>query len=154
MAEPQQAPAQAQFAIEKIYVKDVSFESPNAPQIFLDREQPQLEFQFANKALAIGNDFHEVALTATVTAKVGEKTLFLVEATQAGIFLIKGVPTTELEPIYAITCPTILQPSLRETISDLTVRAGFPPVFLAPMNFDALYRQQQQQAGQPAETSH
>ncbi len=153
MAEAQQQP-QAQFAIEKIYVKDVSLESPNAPQIFLEREQPQLEFSFANKAQAIGNDFHEVALTATVTAKVGEKTLFLVEATQAGIFLIKGVPASDMEPIYSITCPTILQPYLRESISDLTVRAGFPPVFLAPMNFDALYRQQQQQAGQPAETSH
>jgi len=151
MAEAQQ---QAQFAIEKLYVKDVSLESPNAPQIFLEREQPQLEFSFANKAQAIGNDFHEVALTATVTAKVGEKTLFLVEATQAGIFLIKGVPATDLEPIYSITCPTILQPYLREAISDLTVRAGFPPVFLAPMNFDALYRQQQEQAGKPAETSH
>ncbi|MFN8837160.1 MAG: protein-export chaperone SecB [Betaproteobacteria bacterium] len=149
MAEQQET--QPQFSIEKIYVKDLSLEIPNAPAVFLERDQPQLEFSFRNQGTALGNDFHEVALTSTVTARHGEKTVFLIEATQAGIFLMRGIPDSEVEPVYAVTCPTILLPFLRETVSDMSVRAGFPPVFLAPMNFDALFRQQQQAAAaQPA----
>lgn len=156
MAEPQQ-PAQAQFVIEKVYVKDASLEIPNAPQVFLERAQPEVEFQFRNEGQAIGNDYHEVVLTATVTAKFKDsgKTVFLIEASQGGIFLVRGVPESDLELVYAITCPTILLPYLRETISDMAVRAGFPPVFLAPMNFEALYRQRQQaaeQQGAPEQT--
>ena len=161
MAEAQTPPAanpnQPQFTIEKIYVKDLSLELPSAPEVFLQREQPQLEFQFRNEGKAIGNDYHEVVLTATVNAKVKDKTVFLVEVAQAGIFLIRGIPAADLEPVYAVTCPTILQPYLRETVSDMTVRAGFPPVYLAPMNFDGLYRQQQAQraAGESStETTH
>lgn len=156
MAEQDQAAAQPQFVIEKIYVKDASLEIPNAPEIFLERAQPELEFSFRNDGKMIGNDYHEVVLTATVTAKLkdGGKTVFLIEASQGGIFLVRGVPETDLELIYAITCPTILLPYLRETVSDMAVRAGFPPVFLAPMNFEALYRQRQQAEGQaaPAQT--
>ncbi len=156
MAEQDQAAAQPQFVIEKIYVKDASLEIPNAPEIFLERAQPELEFSFRNDGKAIGNDYHEVVLTATVTAKLkdGGKTVFLIEASQGGIFLVRGVPASDLELIYAITCPTILLPYLRETVSDMAVRAGFPPVFLAPMNFEALYRQRQQAEGQaaPAQT--
>lgn len=154
MAEQDQAnQPQPQFVIEKIYVKDASIEIPNAPQIFLERAQPELEFSFRNEGQAIGNDYHEVVLTATVTAKIKDqdKTVFLLEASQGGIFLVRGVQAPDMELIYAITTPTILLPYLRETISDMAVRAGFPPVFLAPMNFEALYRQRQQaQAGQPA----
>jgi preprotein translocase subunit SecB len=152
MAEAQ-AP-QPQFLIEKIYVKDVSVEVPNAPQIFRERSQPELEFSFNNRAQALGDDYHEVVLTATVKAKLGDKAVFLVEAAQSGIFLVKGIGAQDMEMVYAITCPTILQPYLRETISDLVVRAGFPPVFLAPMNFEAIYRQQQQAAKPAAEASH
>lgn len=157
MAEQDQAAAQPQFVIEKIYVKDASLEIPNAPEIFLERAQPELEFSFRNEGKAIGNDYHEVVLTATVTAKLKDgdkKTVFLIEASQGGIFLVRGVPESDLELIYAITCPTILLPYLRESVSDLAVRGGFPPVFLAPMNFEALYRQRQQAEGQaaPAQT--
>lgn len=157
MAEqPQQQPTQAQFNIEKVYVKDLSLEIPNAPQIFLERATPELEFQFRNEGQAIGNDHHEVVLTATITAKLkdSDKTVFLIEASQGGIFLVKGVPQSDMELIYAITCPTILLPYLRETVSDMAVRAGFPPVFLAPMNFEALYRQRQQADETAPEQTH
>ncbi len=152
----EQQAQQPHFSIEKIYVKDLSVEIPNAPAVFLERDQPQLEFSFRNQGQALGNDFHEVALTSTVTARLGEKTFFLIEATQAGIFLMRGIPDADVEAVYAVTCPTILLPYLRETVSDLSVRAGFPPVFLAPMNFDALYRQQRDAAAaQPApEATH
>jgi preprotein translocase subunit SecB len=150
MAEEQAS--QPQFSIEKIYLKGVSVEVPNAPQIFLERDQPELEFSFSNQAQALGNDFHEVVLTATVTAKLKDRTVFLVEASQAGIFIVRGVPEGDLEAVYAITCPTILQPYLRESVSEMTVRAGFPPVFLAPMNFDAIYQQRQQVQPAPAAT--
>ena len=143
---------QPQFSIEKIYVKDASVEIPNAPQIFLERDQPQLEFSFSNQAQSLGNDFHEVVLTATVTAKLKDKTVFLVEASQAGIFIVRGIPEADMEAVYAITCPTILQPYLRETVSDMTVRASFPPVFLAPMNFDAIFQQRQRVEPGPAAT--
>lgn len=154
MAEPQQ-PAQAQFTIEKIYVKDVSLEIPNAPQVFTERAQPQVEFAFRNEGQAIGNDFHEVVLTATVTAKFpdqGNKTVFLIEVSQGGIFLVRGLQPPDVELVYAITCPTILLPYLRESVSDLAVRAGFPPVFIAPINFEAMYRQRQQAEGQAPAT--
>ncbi len=156
MAEQPQQPIQAQFTIEKIYVKDASVEIPNAPQIFLERAQPELEFQFRNEGQLIGDDHHEVVLTATVTAKLKDsgKTVFLIEASQGGIFMVKGVPQTDMELVYAITCPTILLPYLRETVSDMAVRAGFPPVFLAPMNFEALYRQRQQAEEAAPEVKH
>lgn len=156
MAEQPQQPIQAQFTIEKIYVKDASVEIPNAPQIFLERAQPELEFQFRNEGQTIGDDHHEVVLTATVTAKLKDsgKTVFLIEASQGGIFMVKGVPQTDMELVYAITCPTILLPYLRETVSDMAVRAGFPPVFLAPMNFEALYRQRQQAEETAPEAKH
>lgn len=146
--------AQPQFLIEKIYVKDVSVEIPNAPDVFLERESPQVEFQFRNEGKPIREDHHEVVLTATVTAKLQNKTFFLVEASQAGIFLIQNVPTADVEMIYGITCPTILLPYLRETVSDLTVRAGFPPVILAPVNFEAVYRAQQQNRQPNSEQKH
>lgn len=141
------------FSIEKIYVKDLSLEVPNAPQCFLEREQAQVNLQMQTGGEAVGEGIFNVVLTLTVTAKIGDKTHFLVEAAQAGIFQIRNVPQEELEPIVAVACPNILFPYARETISDAITRAGFPPVLLAPVNFEAIYRQrlEQQQAGAPHE---
>ena len=141
MSEEQQ---QAIFSIEKIYVKDLSVESPNSPQAFLQPESPAVEVQLQTTANAVAEGLYEVILTVTVTARVSEKTYFLVEAAQAGLFQIRGVPEGDLEPILATACPNILFPYARETISDTVSRAGFPPVLLAPVNFDALYQQRTQ----------
>lgn len=136
------------FSIEKIYVKDLSLEIPNAPQIFLEREQPQIEVQLHTEGGAIGEGIFQVTLTVTVTAKLGERTMFLAEAGQAGIFQIRNVPEADIQPIMGIACPNILFPYARETISDLVNRAGFPTVLLAPVNFEALYQQRTQQQAQ------
>jgi len=142
--------AQASFQIEKIYVKDLSLELPNAPQVFLQGENPQLEVQVHNSAQQFAEGLYEVVVTVTVTARAGEKTLFLAEAAQAGIFAVRGVPEGDLDPLLAIACPTILYPYVRETISDLVTRGGFPPVVLAPVSFEALYAQRMQaQGGEP-----
>ena len=129
------------FSIEKIYVKDLSIEVPNAPQIFLVRETPGIEVQIQSGATTIGDGMYEVALTVTVNAKEGEKVFFLVEIVKAGIFQIRHVPEQDMEPILAVACPNILFPYARETISDAINRAGFPPVILAPVNFESLYQQ-------------
>ena len=129
------------FSIEKIYVKDLSIEVPNAPQIFLERETPGIEVQIQSAANAIGDGMFEVALTITVNAKQEEKAFFLVEVVEAGIFQIRNVPEQDMEPIMAVACPNILFPYARETISDAINRAGFPPVILAPVNFESLYQQ-------------
>lgn len=140
------------FSIEKIYVKDLSLEIPNAPQIFLEREQAKIEIGLHNSATTVDEGVFEVVLTVTVTAKVGDKTVFLAEAAQAGIFQIRNVPATEIEPVLGIACPNVLFPYVRETISDIVGRAGFPPVILAPVNFEALYVQQRQQKEQAQQT--
>jgi preprotein translocase subunit SecB len=144
---------QASFQIEKIYVKDVSLEIPNAPQAFMQQAQPQLEVQIDTSANQFADAYYEATVSATVTAKVGEKTLFLAEAVQAGIFQMRNVPADDLKPLLGIACPTILFPYLRETISDLVTRGGFPTVLLAPVSFEALYvqRVQQAQQGTPGE---
>ncbi|MBA3903782.1 MAG: protein-export chaperone SecB [Rhodocyclaceae bacterium] len=144
-------PAQPVFSIEKIYVKDLSLEIPGAPQIFLEREPPQVEVGLHSEAGGLDDGVFEVALTVTVTARLGEKTMFLVEAAQAGIFQIRNVPADEIEAVLAIACPNILFPYVRETISDTINRAGFPPVILAPVNFETIYQQRQQHAQQPTE---
>ena len=129
------------FSIEKIYVRDLSIEVPNAPQIFLERETPSIEVQIQSGAKAVGDGLFEVALTITVNAKEGEKAFFLVEVVKAGIFQIRNVPEQDMDPILAVACPNILFPYARETISDAVNRAGFPPVILAPVNFESLYQQ-------------
>ena len=142
-----EAPDQAQqpiFSIEKLYVKDLSLEIPNAPQIFLEREAPQVDIQLHHSASTVEDGLYESVLTVTVTAKIGEKTVFLVEAGQAGIFTIRNVPQADIEPVLGITCPSILFPYAREVISDAVMRAGFPPVLLNPVNFEALYQAQKQ----------
>jgi preprotein translocase subunit SecB len=138
--------AQPGFGIEKLYVKDASIEVPNAPQIFTERTAPQVNVELGNAAQKLDEGIFEVAIKVTVTAKIGDKTAFLVEATQAGIFAIRNVPVENLEPILAVTCPNILFPYAREAVSDMVTRAGFAPVLLNPINFEALYMQQKQQA--------
>lgn len=138
---------QPSFQIEKLYVKDLSLEVPHAPQVFLQAENPQLEVQVRNEGMQINETLFEVSVTVTVTARSGEKTLFLAEAAQAGIFSVQGVAPEDLEPLIAISCPTILYPYVREAISDLVARAGFPPVLLSPVSFEALYLERQREAG-------
>jgi preprotein translocase subunit SecB len=139
---------QALFNIEKLYVKDLSLEVPNAPGIFLERETPQIELQLNTSSTQVEEGVFEVVVTVTVTAKLAEKdkVMFLVEAKQAGIFQVRNIPNGETEPILAVVCPNILYPYLREVVSDVVVRAGFAPVILNPINFDALYQQQKQKA--------
>ena len=140
---------QPTFQIEKIYVKDLSLEIPNAPQVFLQNEQPQLEVQIDNGSEQFADGAFEVTVSVTVTARVGERTIFLAEAVQAGIFSIRGVPEADLEPLLAIGCPNIIYPYARETLSDIVTRGGFPPVLLAPVSFEALYAQRTQQQSGP-----
>ncbi len=139
---------QALFNIEKLYVKDLSLEVPHAPGIFLERETPQIELQLNTTSTSVEEGVFEVVVTVTVTAKLAEKdkVMFLVEAKQAGIFQVRNIPNGETEPILAVVCPNILYPYLREVVSDVVVRAGFAPVILSPINFDALYQQQKQKA--------
>lgn len=142
------------FSIEKLYVKDISLEIPNAPQIFLEREAPQVDIQLHHQSSKVDEGVYQTVLTVTVTAKVKEKTLFLVEAGQAGIFTIRNIPDADMEPILGIACPNILYPYVREVVSDIVVRAGFPPVLLTPVNFEALFQAQKQaQAEQQKEAS-
>ncbi|MBA3696062.1 MAG: protein-export chaperone SecB [Methylotenera sp.] len=152
-AAPANADQQVQpgFSIEKIYLKDASLEIPNAPQIFTDRTQPQVGVELGNFAQLLEEGVFEVTIKVTVTSKIEEKTVFLVEVTQAGIFQIRNVPEENMEMIAGITCPNILFPYAREAVSDLVIRAGFQPVLLNPINFEALFAQQkQQQAEAPA----
>jgi preprotein translocase subunit SecB len=145
------------FSIEKIYVKDLSLEIPHAPQVFLQRETPKIDVQLHNQGGMMEDGVYEIVLTVTVTAKLpDDKTLFLVEAAQAGIFQIRNVPQNDLEVILGITCPNILFPYVREVISDMVSRAGFPPVLLNPVNFEALYQQQREAQAQEqgAATAH
>ena len=129
------------FAIEKIYIKDLSLEIPNAPSIFLERDTPEINMQLGGKNQHIDEGLYEVLLTVTVTAKIKDKIMFLVEVQQAGIFRIRNVSDEEIDPVLGIGCPTILFPYLREAVSDIVTRAGFPPVILSPVNFEAIYQQ-------------
>ena len=149
MSEAQQS-TQPVFSIEKVYVKDLSLEVPNAPQVFLEREAPQVDIQLHHNSSNVEDGVYQTTLTVTVTAKVGEKTLFLVEAAQAGIFVARNIPASELDAVLGIACPNILFPYVREVISETVVRAGFPPVILSPVNFEAIYQaQREQQAAAP-----
>ncbi|HJV05826.1 MAG TPA: protein-export chaperone SecB [Chromobacteriaceae bacterium] len=142
----EQQDVQPVFSIEKIYVKDLSLEVPHAPQVFLEEAQPEIDMQIASTGNQIDDGFFEVSLTVTVTAKLPEKTMFLVEVAQAGIFRVQNVPVEDIDPILGVACPNILFPYAREAVSSVINRAGFPPVLLSPINFEALYMQQR--AGQ------
>lgn len=138
------------FNIEKLFVKDLSVEVPNAPQIFLERDAPDVSIQLQTSAQGIDEGIFEVVLTVTVSAKIQDKTVFLVEVGQGGIFRVANVPQENLEPLLSIACPNILFPYCREVVSDAVTRAGFAPVVLQPVNFEALYmsRLEQEQAAQ------
>jgi preprotein translocase subunit SecB len=143
---------QPSFGIEKLYVKDLSVEVPHAPAIFLERDAPQVEIQLNTSGQGLGDGAYEVVLTVTVTATLSDKTVFLVEVGQAGIFRVVGVPDEQLEPLIAVACPNILFPYAREAVSDAVTRAGFSPIVLQPVNFEAMYMQRLQHEQQaPAE---
>jgi preprotein translocase subunit SecB len=145
----QQLPAGPTLKIEKIYIKDLSLENPGAPQSFTTQQSPQVEVSLRSRGEQIEESVFECVLTITVTAKTGDKTLFLVEAAQAGVFRIEGVPISDIQPILGIHCPGVLFPYVRETIADAIIRAGFPPVHLDPINFEILYQQQLASVQQP-----
>ena len=149
MAQEQPQAQQPVFTIEKIYVRDLSVEVPNAPQVFLERDTPKVDIQIGTRASPLDDGHYETVLTVTTTATLGDKTIFLVEVQQAGIFQVRNLPRESIEPVLGVTCPNILFPYAREAVSDAVVRAGFPPFLLAPVNFEALYQQRLQQA-QPA----
>lgn len=147
MTEEAQTPV---FSIEKLYVKDLSVEAPNTPEIFLENDSPSIELQLRTEGKGLNEGLFEVALTVTVTAKIGDKTAFLVEATQAGIFQLRNIPEDSVEPLLAVACPNLLFPYAREVVSDATMRAGFTPVVLQPVNFEQLYTERQRQQAAPA----
>ncbi|MDZ5456472.1 protein-export chaperone SecB [Azohydromonas lata] len=143
MADQEQTPV---FQIQRMYLKDLSLEQPNSPQILTEQQQPQVEINLGLSAETISEEgIYEVCVTATVTTKIGEKTLFLVEAKQAGIFEIRNIPQDQLQAIIGIACPGMVYPYLRAIVSDICTRAGFPPVMLAEVNFQAMFEAQQQQ---------
>jgi len=141
MAEQDQSPV---FQIQRIYLKDLSLEQPNSPQVLLEQTQPQVDIQLSMAAESVAQALFEVTVTATVTTKVGDKTLFLVEAKQAGIFEIRNVPAEQQQGILGVVCPQMLYPYLRAIVSDVCTRAGFPPILLAEVNFQAMFEAQQQ----------
>lgn len=146
MAEPDQSPKQ--IGIQKIYVKDLSFESPNTPAVFSEQWQPETQLSLKSSHREVGEGTHEVVLTITVEAKKGESSLFLIELQQAGVFTITGISDEEQAQALGSFCPNILYPYAREGVSSLVQRGGFPEFLLQPIDFDALYRQtQQDQAG-------
>lgn len=144
--------AEQQFALQKIYLKDISFETPNSPEIFTEEWKPDVNVELATAGKPLTDEVMEVVLTVTVTAKLGDKTAYLAEVHQAGVFTMLGFSGEELAHMQGSYCPSILFPYAREAISDLIGKGGFPQLLLAPVNFDALLAQhQQQQAATPAE---
>lgn len=143
------------FNIQRVYLKEASLEQPNSPAILLEQEQPSVDIQLGVEALPVTDGIFEVAVTATVHTKIKDKTVFLVEAKQAGIFEIRNVPQEQIQQLMGIACPQIVYPYLRGNVADLVQRAGFPPVHLAEINFQAMYEQQlaQQQAQAGAATA-
>jgi len=137
---------QPEFGIQRIYTKDISFESPNTPAVFLKDWEPELNMDLSTKTTPLDADHYEVVLTVTVQVKMKEDTVFLAEVHQAGIFLAKGFSQEEMKPMLGSFCPNVLYPYAREAVTDLVIRGGFPQLYLAPVNFDALYQQQEQEA--------
>ena len=133
---------QHQLVLQKIYLQDASLEIPNAPAIFMERWEPKIQVEFDSKTESMGQDNYLVKLRVTVTASLQEKPAFLIEAQQAGIFTIKGFSDTELGQVLGAYCPNALHPFVREVVSDMVTRAGFPQLLLPPVNFDAIYAQQ------------
>lgn len=147
------AVSQPEFGIQRIYVKDLSFEAPNVPELFRTDWTPEATLDLNTSANKIGDNVYEVVLQVTVTVKAKDKTAFLIEVQQAGIFAVKGFKDEQLSPMLASFCPNILFPYVREVISDIVNRGTFPPFYLAPVNFDALYQQQLEQMTKQAKES-
>ena len=144
MAEPQDnSPV---FNIQRMYLKDLSLEQPNSPAILLEQQQPQVDINLGISAETVAEGVYEVCVTATVTTKLQERTLFLIEAKQAGIFEIRNLPADQMQPILGIACPGMVYPYLRAIVSDVCTRAGFPPILLTEVNFQAMFESQQAQA--------
>jgi preprotein translocase subunit SecB len=131
------------FLIQRVYLKDLSLEQPNSPAILLSQDPPAVDIQIGLGNEQIGDGVFEITVTATITAKINEQTMFLVEAKQAGIFEIRHMPEGQLQPITGIACPQIIYPYLRSNVADVIQRAGFPPVHMAEINFQAMYDQQE-----------
>lgn len=140
-----------QFNLQKIYLKDTSFETPNSPAVFTEKWEPAVNIELQTSGKPLSDDVHEVVLTVTVTAKLGDKTAYLVEVHQGGVFTATGFEGEELGHLLGSYCPNILFPYAREAISDIVAKGGFPQLLLTPVNFDALYAQHKQQAGEQTE---
>ncbi|MFN5178278.1 protein-export chaperone SecB [Limnohabitans sp.] len=154
MAEVQSIPADQApvFLIQRVYLKEASLEQPNSPAILLEQQQPSVDIQLAVESTPVAEGIYEVCVAATVLTKIADKTVFLVECKQGGIFEIRNMPEDQLGPILGIACPQIVYPYLRGNVADHITRAGFPPVHLAEINFQAMYEQQlAQQQGQVAQ---
>jgi preprotein translocase subunit SecB len=158
MADEQGAAAEAAagpiFNIQRMYLKDLSLEQPNSPRILLEQGTPNVDINLGVAAETLSDGVYEVSITATVTTKLAQdRTLFLIEAKQAGIFEIRNIPQEQIGPILGIACPSMVYPYLRATVSDVCTRAGFPPVLLSEVNFQAMYEAQQAQAAQNSQNS-
>ena len=143
-----------QFAIQRLYLKDLSLEQPNSPQVLLEQGQPQVEINLGLGAEVVAESVYEVTVTATVTTTINDKTMFLVEAKQGGIFEIRNIPEPTLKQILGINCPGIIYPYLRAIVSDVCTRAGFPPVMLSEVNFQAMFEAQQAEAQAQAQAAN
>ena len=145
-----------QFSLQKIYVKDISFETTNTPDVFKMEWKPVVDMHITNEATPLGEDLFDVVLSVTLTVKIEDKTIYLVEINQAGIFLIKNFPEELIGRMLATSCANILFPFAREAISDIVTRGGFPQLLVSPVNFDVLYEQQKKQAAEQAKqnTTH
>jgi len=150
MAENQQAPNERHFQLLRVYTKDVSFESPNAPEIFRGSWQPQHDLNLNTKVNKLEEDSYEVVLSVTATTRMEDKTAFIVEVHQAGVFAVKGFPEAELGPLLGAYCPNLLFPFAREVVSDLVTKGSFPQLVLQPVNFEALFAQHQQKLAEQA----
>jgi preprotein translocase subunit SecB len=146
MADTQATDNSPLFQIQRIYVKDLSLEQPNSPAILLEQEQPAVDIQLGVEAAPVAEGIFEVCVTATVTTKIKDRVVFLVEAKQAGIFEVRNMPEEQMGPVMGIACPQIIYPYLRATVADTITRGGFPPVHLTEINFQVMYEQQQAQA--------
>lgn len=150
----QVADQQPIFNIQRVYLKDMSLEQPNSPAIFLEQEGPSIEVAIDINSESLAEAIYESTITITVTAKIKDKTAFLVEGKQAGIFEVRNVPEDQLEPLLGIACPNILYPYLRANIADMVTRAGFPPIHLNEINFEAFYQQRKQAIAEAAAAKH
>ena len=145
------ADTQPIFQIQRVYLKDLSLEQPNSPAIFLEQEMPGIEVAVNVHAEPLSDAIYESTVTITITAKIGDKTAYLIEGKQAGIFEVRNIPQDQIEPLLGIGCPTVIYPYLRANLADAITRAGFPPVHLAEINFDAFYHERMQSLAQQQE---